>query len=44
MKYHKALWKYLSDDRLSKKVYEEDLPKQDYMKELTSKYGIRHVS
>lgn len=43
MKYHKALWKYFSDDRLSKKVYEEDLPKQDYIKELTQKYGIRHV-
>jgi hypothetical protein len=43
MKYHRALWKYFSDDRLSKKVYEEVLPKEDYMRELTQKYGIRHV-
>jgi hypothetical protein len=43
MKYHRAFWKYMSDDRLKKSVYDDDLPKQDYMKELSQKYGIRHL-
>ncbi len=39
-KYHKALMTYLNGI-ISKKVYDEELQDQDYMRELYTKYGMR---